>query len=169
MKEENLISEALHQPASAISYHVSQTLATLFPDKAVIEGNSGSFQVESYVGVGHCQARLKPVIHSQLSTFWRGQGRGCGRSARNAWLEIFWQGHSLDVLLMEWSEGQCRNDCHWIIADTQEVAEKFFLAVCEWHAELRNEVWVFDGGYWDKSRALFHAIRNATFDNLILR
>lgn len=154
---------------SAVSYHVSQILATLFPNKAVIEGNSGSFQVEAYVGAKHCQARLKPAVHSQLTTFWRGQGRGCGRSARNAWLEIFWQGHSLDVLLMEWSEGGCRSDCHWIVADTQEVAENFFVSVCEWYAELRNEVWVFDGGYWGKSRALFHAIRNATFDSLILR
>lgn len=34
---------------------------------------------------------------------------------------------------------------------------------------MRDEVLVFDGGYWSKKRSLFREIKNATLDNLVLR
>ncbi len=37
-----------------------------------------------------------------------------------------------------------------------------------WGAELHNEVWVFDRGYWDKSAQLFDSVKNSTWDDVIL-
>ncbi len=81
--------------------------------------------------------------------------------AQNAWLEVEWQGATLDVL--------CLNGASfWIVADTQEIARAFFVAVCKWNTEVHGEVLVFDGR-WYKDENLFQDIKGATFDNLILR
>jgi hypothetical protein len=81
--------------------------------------------------------------------------------AKNAWLEVQWQGAILDVLCLNRAS-------YWILADTQEIARAFFVAVCKWHTELHGEVLVFNGG-WYKDEYLFQDIKGATFDNLILR
>ena len=52
----------------------------------------------------------------------------------------------------------------WQIAS--EVAEKFFAAVCEWNSEIRDELLVFEDGYWDKNPELFQSIQSSTFENL---
>jgi AAA+ superfamily predicted ATPase len=81
---------------------------------------------------------------------------------------VIWQGHKIDVLLISWQEGYCKIRYYWILADTKEVAENFFTAVCDWNSEIRDEVLVFEDGYWAKNPELFQAIQGATFDNLIL-
>src|SRR5258706_357423 len=48
MNKEQFITEALCLPATAIEYHISQHLATTHPDKALIEGDLGYFDVEAY-------------------------------------------------------------------------------------------------------------------------
>lgn len=81
--------------------------------------------------------------------------------AINAWLEVQWQGDTLDVVCLNGHR-------YWIAADTQEIARAFYVAVCKWNTELHGEVLVFNGG-WYKDENLFQDIQVATFDNLILR
>lgn len=84
--------------------------------------------------------------------------------ARNAWFEVQWHGATLELLCLGSASGR-----RWILADTQEIARAFFVAVCKWSTELRGEILVFDGGRWYKDENLFQDIKVATFDNLILR
>jgi AAA+ superfamily predicted ATPase len=86
-----------------------------------------------------------------------------------AWLEVQWQGNSLDVLVLH-IQGEGFQKIHtWLLADTEEIARGFFSAVSRWNAEIRSEVLVFDNGCWYKDEHLFQDIKNATFENLILR
>lgn len=86
-----------------------------------------------------------------------------------AWFEVQWQGHALDVLIMN-IQGEGFHKTHfWLLAETEEVARAFFAAVSRWNAEIRGEVLVFDNGNWYKDENLFQDIKNATFENLILR
>jgi hypothetical protein len=41
-----------------------------------------------------------------------------------------------------------------------EIAEQFYQSCCDWCAEVRGEVLVFDGGGWFKSQDLFRAIQD---------
>ena len=84
-------------------------------------------------------------------------------------MEVVWQGHTLGVITLHWVEGYNRTYYYWILADSEEIAKDFLLAVCAWNSEIRSEVLVFESGCWDKDEHLFHAIKNATFDNLVLR
>jgi AAA+ superfamily predicted ATPase len=197
MSKEQFIREAFFLPPAVIEYHVSQSLKELFPEKACIEIEGGYFDVESYANAQHCLLTQKTFIHNQMTTYWLEPGpevmhhggpgpqvmhRGGailrthrGRQseepvkpeqetrdrAKNAWLEVQWQGATLDVLCLN-------RGSYWILADTQEVARAFFVAVCKWNTELHGEVLVFNG-QWYKDENLFQDIQGATFDNLILR
>ena len=71
-KDKFFISEALCLPLPAIEYHIGQDLATLFPNKAMIEGEEGYFNVEEFAHAQHCTITLKTFIHNQLTTYWVG-------------------------------------------------------------------------------------------------
>jgi hypothetical protein len=192
MSNEQFIREALLLPPSVTEYHVSQSLHQLFPEKACIEVVGGSFDVASYANADLCRLTPQTFLHNQMITYWLEPGpqamhpqhavpphvamhRHRSRQrvkpsspeqetldrALNAWFEVEWQGSSLDLLCLNQNR-------YWIMADTQEVARGFFVAVCKWNTEVHGEVLVFNGN-WYKDENLFQDIKGATFNNLILR
>src|SRR2546421_11876539 len=71
MKKEYLISEALCLPPTAIEYHMSLTLAKLFPDKTMIEGDMPYFNVEAYAQAQFCTLMKKNMLYNQVMTYWK--------------------------------------------------------------------------------------------------
>ncbi len=169
MVQENFISEALCYPSDYVAYYVSHELAELYSEKAVIESDTDCFDLEDYVRGGHCFIVQDLSVYNQIKTEWQGPRRKLRRQAENAWYNVSWQGHFLDVVLLTWMDDGCKTRHTWIVADAEDVAENFLKAVCEWSTEVRGEVLVFEDGYWGKNKELFKAIKGATFDNLILR
>ena len=168
MTLENTISHAFAQPHDAISYDVSQQLNALYPDKYILLGDACPFGLNQFVEAERCRAALNPDILNQIVTQFKGIGRGLERSISNGAYDIEWQDKILQAVFVSWREGfQTVQQC-WLVAETQAVAEDFYLQVCEWAAEVRGEVLVFDGGGWSKSSQLFKAIKDATFENLVL-
>lgn len=169
MDIKNLIRQALTLPVTAIAYYVSQQLAALFPNKALVEGSDYSFNLEAYARAGKCAIERETSIHNQISTAWNGLENEIHKSADNACFAVVWHGHKLYILLMTWMDGFSRVQYYWILADSQKIAEDFFADVCEWNAQVRGEVLVFEEGYYAKNKELYQAIKSATFDNLVLR
>jgi hypothetical protein len=168
MTQNNFISEALCNPTDYIAYSVSEKLGEMFEGKAIVEGESDLFELEQYARAGLCSIVGERGMHGQFSTSWRGAGRSLGHEAQNAWFNVLWQGQLFEVIFITWTESGYRSRFHWIIADTREVAEKFYRTVCEWGADVRGEILVFDSGYWEKSAELFNSIKAASFDDLVL-
>src|SRR5918998_461742 len=135
MAQNNFISEALCNPTDYIAYSVSEKLGELFAGKAVVEGESDLFELEQYARAGLCAIVCERGTHGQFSTIWRGAGRSLEQEAQNAWFNVLWQGQLLEVVFITWTESGYRSRFHWIVADTREVAEKFYRTVCEWSAE----------------------------------
>lgn len=169
MKIKQLIVEALRLPTSAISYHVSQQLAALYPDKALVETCDCSFNLESYARANKCTIQPEVSTYNQISSSWNGLENEIYNTPENACFEVQWHGHALDVLLISWVDGFSKIQYYWILTDSKKIADDFFTDVCEWNAQLRGEVLVFEEGYWAKNPDLFRAIKSATFDNLVLR
>jgi hypothetical protein len=166
----SLIVDGLALPVTAIAYSVSCQLAATFPDRAMIEGDSCSFDLRDFVENGNCAAKPKSeAIYNEIATAWDRPGRPLQRSLENIWFEVTWQAHTLDVLLMRWPIGYTTESRYWILADEVAVAEGFYAAVCEWTAEVRGEVLVYEGGGWHKSGDLFAAIQGSSFENLVLK
>jgi AAA+ superfamily predicted ATPase len=195
MSNEQFFREAFSLPQALIEYHISESLKRLFPQKGYIEVEGGPFDIASYADAGLCLLTQKSFIHNQMMTFWLQPGPEAmhhgvphrmrfdtatvqtRRSRRgeepekpeqetmdraiNAWLEVQWQGATLEVVCLYGHR-------YWILADTQEIARAFYVAVCKWNTEPHSEVLVFNGR-WYKDEDLFQDIKVATFDNLILR
>lgn len=201
MNKEELITEVLCLPYTAIEYAISERLAKLFPDKALIEGyNNGYFDVEAYAEAGLCLLTAKTFLHNQKMTHWmqpeaevvrwhrghmhvvmpgmnmgqvpaggKSREKSSGDRYKKAWLTVEWQESSLDLLLMQFDDGDYHKALFWLLADSEEVARNFLDVVCRWNMEIRGEVLVFDNGHWYKDEHLYQDIKDATFDNLILR
>ncbi|KAF2201515.1 ATP-dependent Zn protease-like protein [Delitschia confertaspora ATCC 74209] len=57
---------------------------------------------------------------------------------------------------------------HYILTSEVEKVDELIKEATEYGAQLHDEVWVFDGGYWQKSRELWNSIENARWENVIL-
>jgi AAA+ superfamily predicted ATPase len=168
VKIQQIILPALNANSNAIAYYVSQELAALYPKKYLIEGNDYDFNVESYAKQGLCEIQYESSIYNQLLTGWDGTDNKIYSYIENASFQVTWQGHKLDVLLMSWYASSCKEKYYWLLADSQEIAEKFFATVCRWYSEVREEILVFEDGFWAKNQELYESIQSASFDNLIL-
>ena len=166
---ENFIKDALHQPNDYVAYHVGRQLAELHPGKAILEGETGYFDLEAFVRAEKCSVVHETSIFNHIKTDWNGPGKEPKQSVENSWLNVLWHGHLLDVVLITYSQRCYPSRHHWIVGDTLEIAKAFFADVCEWSSEVRGELLVFQDGEWTKNKELFQAIKGATFDNLILR
>ncbi|GJD04241.1 ATPase [Colletotrichum higginsianum IMI 349063] len=82
-----------------------------------------------------------------------------------------WQGHEFIVYLVDGRDGTgayppIKN--YYVLAADSYYADQLVLAAGKWSSDLHEEVWVYDEGYWQKSRELFESIRNASWDSVIL-
>src|SRR5262245_28380677 len=166
MNKEVLFSRALELPGSKISYSIGEQLAKSYPDNYILE--TPTFGFERFASAGHCEAMHDPATFNQIETGWQGPEFALTLRNQNAWVNVQWQNHWLDIVQIQYSEGYCNQTRFWIIAESREVAEAFYRAVCEWDNEVRQEILVFENGYWVKSEELYQTIRTASFDNLIL-
>ena len=168
MNKETFISEALYQYADVLPYYVGQKLSTRYPETPIITGEDIDFDLEAFERAKQCEIVSVTDLHNQIKTEWRGTEKSLRSKYENAWLNVLWQDHFIDVVFVTFIEAGYRTRYHWIIAETQSVGEKFLHAVCEWSSEVRSEILVFDDGWWEKDEDLFKAIKSASFENLIL-
>lgn len=164
-ERQHFISAALHLPSHAIAYEVSASLAKLYPAKALLHGVSETFDLEEYARQGHCAITASAVPYSHYATEWNEADKVLDEHIRHAWLHVTWQDEHIEVLLLTLDEERL----YFILAAHRTLAERFLTAICRWQHELREEVLVFERGYWDKSDRLYAAIKGADFDNLVLR
>jgi len=179
-----LILEALRMSPASIPYYVSQFLAENFPGKVIVEGDSYYFELRKYVEEGLCTTQSistvelpagyaatarDTVVYNHVMTLWDAKKLKLRYEQKNFCFEVQWQDHTLMVLQLSWPQGYF-DDCryYWILADTQAVADEFFAAVCQWNSQVREEVLVFEGGFWQKNRDLYASIQSATLENLVL-
>lgn len=178
MRKDELINEALRLRPSAVSYYVTQQLATLFPDKAIIESDDSFFNVENYSEDGQCTITALANQHNEVLSNWYDADAEeytdsvegyLFKRAYNAWQEIIWHSTTFTLLTLHWELDGMISVRHWLLADTEQQANQFMEEVCRWNAEIRSEILVYDGGCWNKDARLFQAIKDTTFDNLILQ
>lgn len=166
---EDFIRRAHYKPNDYLAYHVGRELAELYPEKAIVAGETWAFDLEAFVRAEKCSVVSESAVFNQIKTEWEGPGRKPKQSLENSWLNVLWKGHLLDVVLLTYSERCYPSRHHWIVAEDFQTAEAFLAEVCGWASEVRGEVLVFENGEWAKSKELYDAIKGANFENLVLR
>ena len=56
----------------------------------------------------------------------------------------------------------------YILSSSIQATNNLLLEVGRWSDSLHEEVWVFDGGFWQKSRELYDSVKNSEWSNVIL-
>lgn len=162
----HLISQSLSLPDDAAVYELSHRLTDEFSDSFILETSDYDFDLGSYAEAGRCSMYPIDGTHSQLEATWLGTPPETVVKPRNGFFEIFWRGKRLRCLSI--TIGDCDTHRYYLIADDPELVRNFFAAVCDWSAEVNDEILVFRGGSWRKDKALREQIERATFDSLIL-
>ncbi len=81
---------------------------------------------------------------------------------------VQYQGHTLSLLELEWASFSNTEVRVFFVGPTQAIVEQFYRAYKAYIAEVRDEVLVFDEGYWDRDEDLFKNIRASNFSQLVL-
>lgn len=168
MNLREFFSDVLNNPPDLVGYCVSRRLAERYPAKAIVEGESTSFNIDAFVRAEQCLLVGEISVHNQIATEWMGKGKRLLEVIENGWFNVLWKGQLIDVVLVTWSVDGCRSRHHWIIAESRDLGKEFFQAVCDWSGVVRGEILVFEGGGWKKNSDLFNEIRSTTFANLVL-
>jgi len=66
------------------------------------------------------------------------------------------------------SEGYPSFVNQYVLSSSVSATNELLLEAGRWTVALHDEVLVFDGGFWQKSRELFDSVRHAEWDNVIL-
>lgn len=165
---DNFITRALELPSDTIAYTVSRRLAALFPSRTIIEGEDGTFDLLEYAEAGKCEIIGDPGIYNQISASWRSERQAFDREIVNAWFQVLWNGHLMDVVYLTWTDAGYRTRFFWVAAESRDLGERFIGAVCDWCALVHGEVLVYEDGDWEKDPRLMEAIKSANFDTLVL-
>lgn len=165
---QDLIAEALVQNRDALFSTMSRLLAREYPDRHVLETDSGYFGYRSFAYEGQCEAQSHPDRHQEWEVDWDDYHDRAYHSIYNVWVQIKWQSYEMEVVSIGSYGSHCRDVRHYLIAPTKEVADQFFEAVCRYNAEVRGEILIFQEGHWGKSEDLFQSIQNTKLEALVL-
>ncbi len=165
---QDLIACALSQRKDSIFYTLSSGLNEKFSDRALLETESHLFQMEQFAWEGHCVVTSHPDLHQQWTHEWDHEKSTSIFDQYTNWRNVVWNDHQLEVITIGILGSHCRDERHYILAESEEIAQCFFEAVCAFASEIRSEILVFSEGNWQKSKDLFESIQRTTFESLVL-
>ncbi|KAJ3053030.1 hypothetical protein HK097_005201 [Rhizophlyctis rosea] len=194
----DVLKTILSQPYAAIAYHAHHTIceitqkAILQTEDQLFDilrfAQAGKCTLQPRASA-HCQSRFtwKPKSSGSKSDFKRfedlfqlgassldvGSGNVAGSLSEQilaGWYIIDWDGTKLETVMLEVSrEGvPCPRSLYFVVAEAEETASRFIIAVQKFCAEMKDVVWVFERGAWQPNVDLLDDIKVYTFDNLVL-
>ncbi len=128
-----------------------------------------SLDVHGYEHLGHCKTHLLPIPRPVPVSRWGGlENNAILTSEEEGCWRVEWQGHELYVVHAEWRTGWDRVARTWLVGPTREVAHAFALDVSRVTNDPGEAILVFHGSCWNRSRELWAATQQASFDDLVL-
>lgn len=130
---------------------------------------SSSLDLDEYERLGLCRRELLPAPHPIVVHHWGGEDQDqlFTRHEQAHW-KIDWRDTILQVVQVQWQTACGGETRYWVVADTRETAEAFVLDVERRTNDPGESILVFHNGYWQRSRELYAATQQASFDDLVL-
>jgi hypothetical protein len=162
---------------------IAKALKTEYPSLQLVIVPSFGIDLLSYASAGHASATAVDHADDELpsSLMWKvyvAPGRRIdgspGSLAQDVLFAKFlykWRGTEFILYIVDGRDGtgpypSVRN--HYILTTDTAKADALVIAAGQWSNELHEEVWVWDSGHWTKSAELYHSIRKASWDAVIL-
>lgn len=133
----------------------------------------------SYARAGHAAAA--PIDQEKDRLIWSvyrpaarrldGESDGLAETVQFGKFLFEWRGKEYVLYIADGRDGSSSYPAvvnQYILSSSAEATSRLLLEAGRWSNELHEEVWVFDQGYWQKSRELYESIRSAEWENVIL-
>ncbi len=162
---------------------IAKALKSEYPDLQLVISPSSGVDLLGYASAGHASFTSVDQADSSLppSLIWQvylppsrridGSPGGLAQDVKFAKFLYQWQNTEYIIYMVDGRDGtssypSVRNN--YILTTDAAKADALILAAGQWSNELHEEVWVWDGGMWQKSAELYRSIRKASWDAVIL-
>jgi len=165
--QENFFLDLLADNSNLLPVRAEAKIVKQWPDKFVLA--SSGLELTEYQRLGHCEIQACPEPRALKYMYWGGEVHDqLYPFVQQVIWDVSWESESILVVHLEWESACGSQSRDWIVASSQEVAERFILDV-ERKTNAPNEsILVFSRGRWSRSRSLFNEIQKASFDDLVL-
>ncbi|MCJ1354828.1 MAG: hypothetical protein MMC33_004818 [Icmadophila ericetorum] len=146
--------------------------------------NTSSCDLASFAQGGHATISLDtskdPISEQRFfkATSSRTAAEGVLKSAHAmAKYDYLWEGHNFIVYSAYCSQSyQCDQTNYFILHKiknndkkaSKEIIDNLILAISKWALEFHHEIFVFDAGYWSRSKELWEEVLKSSWDDVIL-
>lgn len=165
----DFITRLLALPRQLISYSAGRSLAAMRPGRAVVETDSGDFDVREALEGGHLEGALLTSVPAQLIRRYREADDRLEDSAENAVYELSFQGCRVEVVVLTFTVSDYAETRSWIIAPDRALADALVRHVCRATTGADREILVYEHGVFHKDDKLYAAVHDVTLDGLVLR
>ncbi|TKA75839.1 hypothetical protein B0A55_04382 [Friedmanniomyces simplex] len=163
---------------------VIESIRAIHADKHVTTVSPRSVDLLGYAKAGNAEAQLITAGDSYQSVrkyqapgsrMESGDGR-LSDSVEFGHYEYKWNGQYFPFYHVAWvDEVLGIQSFHYILSDREGgnaghsvSADRLVMACGKWSSELHGEIYVFDGGHWQKNGDLWKAVQSASWDDVIL-
>lgn len=169
-----LLESQFNNPVSSPHLNIIQRLKLAYPQSqhlSVIQTcpGDGPFPLTAYLEtLGTPSVVIEPETHSLVR--YDTEGHDTYTQAVAGVSTFVFEGTEFRVFKASWQQNfQSFTFYHLVFAGaTDGVGQKLIKAVYTWSHELKQEMWVFEGGGWDKSKQLYKAVQMASWDEVVL-
>ena len=126
--------------------------------------------IGEYESLGLCKTSELPVPAHVSVARWGGVDHDevTVDTELGAWRVEWKDGEVLYAVDAQWNLGWDTVKRTWLVARTEQIAHEFLLDLERRTNEPRDAILVFHGSCWNRSRDLYRAVQQASFDDLIL-
>lgn len=158
---------------------ITQAVRAEYPNLSLSIVPLPSCNLLSFAASGH--AAVAPIDNEKDHQAWKtylptprridGIQDGVGEQVKFGKYLLEWKGREFVVYIADGRDGtqsypNVQNQ--YVLSSGVDVANRLILEAGRWTTELHNEVWVFDGGFWEKSRELWESVKNSQWEDVIL-
>ena len=166
---ETVFSGLLQQPANAMLYETGRRLKERFEGKYIVEIEQNCAALAKGYAVGNGFKWYDNAdVHAEICSWYDSDDNALVYHPEVGEFVVEWRGHDIRIFVLRHATSCGWDHSSWIVGENKEITEKFCCEMLSWDHDIRQEVLVFEDGYWSKDEDLYRAIGGATLDNLVL-
>lgn len=164
---DDLFLKCLSPTDSSTPARLEQRIFESIGDRSLLPCHD--LDLEEYERLGLCRRRLLDCPHPVATCGWGGEDDDrLQMGYEQAHWQVQWRESWLNIVRATWQTSCGGEVRHWVISPSREIAEAFALDVARKTNDPGESILVFHGGHWQRSRELYLATQQASFDDLVL-
>lgn len=151
--------------------HLIKHFRTQYPESrhlSVLHHWDSQFPLSAYLAT--LNITPSAVEDETFSVVHRQEPNGLYSEAIAGITEFTYDSVAFRVFKAKWINFRSPNTFYHLVFEGADdaVGKKLIDAVYVWANELKDEIWVFEGGCWSKNKKLYKAVKNASWDEVVL-